>query len=126
MLISSDFMKGSGRMKVYNVENNNIVGTNIRMADKFFARLKGLMFQKELPEGEGLIISPCNSIHMFFMNFPIDVVFLNKDDEVVALVEGIKPRQISKIYFNAAYVIELPVSTIKNADIKVGNRLKCV
>lgn len=113
-------------MKVYNVENNNIVGTNIRMADKFFARLKGLMFQKELPEGEGLIISPCNSIHMFFMNFPIDVVFLNKDDEVVALVEGIKPRQISKIYFNAAYVIELPVSTIKNADIKVGNRLKCV
>ena len=62
--------------------------SNIFVADTFLKRLMGYMFRKE-PHHEALMIKPCNSIHTFFMKFNIDVIFVNKNMEVIKNVENL-------------------------------------
>ena len=102
---------------------DTIIGDNIEIADNFFTRLRGLMFRKNLPENNGLLIYPCNSIHMFCMNFPIDVLFVNKQDEIVDYLENFGINKVSKIYPNAKYVVELPAGTIKNKKITKNQKI---
>ena len=61
------------------------------VADSFWKRFKGLIGTKDLPRGNGLLIEPCNSIHMMFMSIPLDVVYVDKENHVVALDPEIKP-----------------------------------
>ena len=63
----------------------------IRVANTFWARVVGLMFKKDLPEDEGLLIERCNAIHTCFMRFPIDATFLDKQGNVVKTVRNIRP-----------------------------------
>ena len=65
-------------VKIYNGRDNSLVGDKIRVADNFWTRFKGLMLAPDLAEGEGLIITPCNSIHMMFMRYPIDAIFIDE------------------------------------------------
>jgi hypothetical protein len=68
-----------------------LLGVRARVADTFFPRLLGLMFRRDLPAGEGLLITRCNAIHTLFMRFPIDAAFLDRDGAVVRVVRDIKP-----------------------------------
>jgi uncharacterized membrane protein (UPF0127 family) len=99
---------------------------NLSVADTFFTRLKGLLGKNELPHGEGLWIKPCNSVHTFGMKFPIDVVFLDKDNRVVGLVNTLRPNRISRLYSGASSVIELPAGTIVATDTVTGHRIEVV
>lgn len=96
---------------------------SLKIADTFFTRFKGLMGTKELREGEGLLIKPCNGIHMFWMTYSLDIIFLDKDDKVVHLIEGIKPWKVSPIVEKSKMVLELPVGTIKKYSIKLGDTI---
>jgi uncharacterized membrane protein (UPF0127 family) len=111
-------------MPILNQTNNQIIAQQYTRADSFFPRMVGLLNRSSLDEGEALIISGCNSIHMFFMRFAIDVLFVNRDDEVVGLIENIKPFRLSKIYWRASYAIELPVGGISQSQTKVGSRIQ--
>jgi uncharacterized membrane protein (UPF0127 family) len=91
--------------------------------ERFFDRLRGLMFTKSFPAGGALIIEPCSSIHMLWMSYPIDVIFLDKSDCVVGLVNEIKPWRASSVYFKAYRCIELPAGVIKRSGISLGNRI---
>lgn len=95
----------------------------IERADTFISRFKGLMFRRKPLDKEGLWIKPCNSIHMCFMFFPIDVVFLDKDKRVVHLVEELKPWRLVPPVAHSKSVLELPVGTIKQYQLKKGDRL---
>lgn len=96
-------------------------------AHGFLARGRGLMFARELPDGAGLVIDPCSSIHMFFMRFPLDVVYVSRDDQVVRVQEGIKPWRVGPLHTKGArYVIELPVGTIRRSATQVGDQLRLV
>ncbi|MGQ9512479.1 DUF192 domain-containing protein [Thermodesulfitimonas sp.] len=53
--------------------------------------MKGLLFRRNLGPSEGLIIEPCKAIHTFFMFFPIDAVFYNASDCVVAVFPHLAP-----------------------------------
>ena len=63
----------------------------IEIADSFFTRLAGLMFRKKLPQGMGLLLAPCNSVHMCFMRFPIDVIYIDREYHILKVVKGLKP-----------------------------------
>jgi uncharacterized membrane protein (UPF0127 family) len=108
---------------IRNTARQSVIAEKISIADSFFSRFMGLMGKKTLPEGSCLIITPCNSIHMFFMRFPIDALFLDKDNTVVYILEGIKPWRLSKIVWNAHSVIELPQGTIRKSRTSEGDRL---
>lgn len=110
-------------MELYLKKSGKLIASDVLLADTYFKRLKGLMFKKNLAYNEGLIITPCNSIHMFFMKFPLDVLFVDKENRVVGVLEGIKPWWISKVFFRANYVIELPYGTIERLKLSEGDIL---
>jgi len=97
----------------------------IQMADSFFKRLKGLMFQKDPIKNEGLWIVPCNAVHMFFMNFPIDIVLLNEQNEVVKVYHSLRPWKITKPESAAHSTLELPAGAINTLGICIGNKIHC-
>ncbi len=111
-------------MKVLNQTKNTIIAFECKTADNFFTRLKGLIGKKLLPEGSGLLIIPCNSIHMFFMKIPLDVIFIDKAGKVVYLSENIKPWQATRIIKKARCTIELPAGTIAQSRTEVGDKLE--
>lgn len=110
-------------MKVVNLSNGAELANHAVTADTFFKRLKGLMFTKSLPAEHGLIIQPCQSIHTFFMNYSIDVLYLSKDLEIVGLDETVKPATVGKYRKRAYSVLELPSGTIRQTETKIGNYL---
>lgn len=98
------------------------------VADSFTTRFMGLMGRNKesLPSGHGLWILPCNSIHMFFMKFPIDVIFLSKKHRVVNMVRGVKPwTGLEFCISSKAYsTLELPSGDIDLFGIEEGQELK--
>jgi uncharacterized protein len=93
----------------------------IKMADSFFKRLKGLMFRKDPIKDEGLWIVPCNAVHTFFMKFPLDLVLLNEQNEVVELLHCLQPWKMTKPVKNAYSTLELPAGSAKKLGICIGN-----
>jgi uncharacterized protein len=115
---------GGAKMKAVNLSNGAEIANEITKAHSFFTRLKGLMFSKSLPDGQGLHIQPCQSIHTFFMNYPIDVLYLNKDFEIVGLQESFQPSKLGKLFKNGHSVLELPTGTIQKSGTKIGHKIK--
>ena len=101
-----------------------VVATDAEKADTFGSRFKGLLGRDSLAEGGGLHIEPCNSIHMFFMKFAIDVLFLDDELKVVRAISGIKPWRVTRVYKDAASVLELPVGAIARSGTVSGDQLK--
>lgn len=81
------------------------------------------MFVKEMRGFDGLLLEPGNSIHNFFVRFPIDVLFLSKDMKIVKIIKCFKPWRISGIYFKARKVLELPNGTITD-EMNVGDEIE--
>lgn len=111
-------------MRLLNLSNGEELAFNVKMADTFLGRLKGLMFTASLPEGNGLYIQPCRSIHTFFMNYSIDVLYINENNEIVGADEQLEPAKIGNIYKGAFSVLELPKGTIRKTGTKVGHFIK--
>ena len=112
-------------MKLYNSTQNNLIADDVKIADNFISRTVGLISKKEILEPEGLLIKPCCSIHTFFMRFDIDVLFVNRKNEVIALCENVKPWRILPIHPTSQYVVELSAGVISSKQILKGNILKC-
>lgn len=71
-----------------------VCGIRARVARTFAERARGLIGTKSLPPGEGMLILKCNAIHTFFMSFPIDATFLDKNNNVVKVVRNIRPWRL--------------------------------
>jgi uncharacterized protein len=84
--------------------------------------MKGLLGRRELPPGEGLLIRPTWSIHMFFMRFPIDAVFLDGDGVVVRVVPELRPWRTAS-HRGAKEVLELAAGETARRGVQVGDRL---
>lgn len=110
-------------MRIERVSDHQVVVRELRVADNFFTRAKGLLGTKELPEGHGLLIRPCNSVHMLWMSYAIDVVFLSKAMEIVRVIPELKPWRLSPVVKGAYQVLELPEGTISRTGLVPGNKL---
>lgn len=88
-------------------ESGNVLADKIAIADSLGARAKGLLGKMRMEDGQGLLIKPCSSIHMFFMKFPIDVLFLTKDGSVIKIVKRLRPWKLSGCWFGCHMVLEL-------------------
>jgi uncharacterized membrane protein (UPF0127 family) len=111
-------------MQVLNKTRNTVLMSSGKVADNVWSRFKGLMGRKNLTPGEGLIIIPNNSVHCFFMRFPIDVVFVDKQHRVVHISPALKPWRISKIVGKAHYVVEVEAHTAEKTGTQVGDLLE--
>jgi len=109
---------------IYNHTKRNIVCQEVETAFTFVARFKGLMFREQINATKGLLLAPCDSVHMFFMRFPIDVVFIDKHYKVVGIELGLKPWRMSRRYKTARFALELPAGRAKDSGVVVGDVLE--
>ncbi len=110
-------------MIIENFSKRTILAKHVVIANNIFSRLKGLLGTKSLKECSALIIKPCSSIHTYFMQYDIDVIFVDKQNKVLAALDGMAPFKISKVYFNAAFCIEFPAGTIKKTSTNIGDTI---
>jgi uncharacterized protein len=106
-------------------ENGEVLCERCVVADTFWTRLRGLVGRKELAESEGLLIRPAGSVHTFFMRFPIDVVFLDREDAVVKVVPALLPHRLAAAR-RARRVLELSAGLCASKGLAVGERLELV
>jgi uncharacterized membrane protein (UPF0127 family) len=111
-------------LRVTNPTRGTTLADRAREATGFWDRLKGLMGQQRLDPGDGLLITPCNSIHTFFMRIPIDAVFLDPAGVVVKILPAMVPWRVSGIYAGARSVLELPAGTAASCGTEAGDALQ--
>ena len=104
-------------------ERGAVIAENVEVARSFAARLVGLMGRRNLPSGYALVIPACRQVHTFFMRFPIDVLFLDADNRVICLENGIKPYRATGYCRGAACAVELPAGTASEHGLSVGDRI---
>ena len=92
-------------------------------ARTFWQRLRGLMGRPSLPAGEGLVLFGDSSIHMFFMRFPIDVLYLDAELRVLRQQEAMPPWTIGPLVRGCRYIVELPPGTIRDSRTTVGDSI---
>jgi uncharacterized membrane protein (UPF0127 family) len=92
------------------------------VADRPWSRMRGLLGRSELPRGEGILLRPAGSIHMFFMRFPIDAVFLDREGTVVGVEADLKPWRTARRK-GAKSVLELPAGEAERVGLGPGVRV---
>ena len=102
-------------MKLY--VNNNLLSSNITLAENFKTKLIGLLNKKSLDKNEGLLLKTAPE-YIVFMEFTIEAVYLSKDMKVL-YKETVKPWRIGKFVRNCTHVLELPEGMAK--DIEIGD-----
>src|ERR1700729_3832503 len=116
----------NGHVYIYNKTRETFVATEAHLADSYLRRLVGLLgkTRRWAQLGRGLWIVPSRGVHTIGMLFPIDLIFLGKDKEVVYVEEYVRPFRISKVSLKAASVLEVPAHTIYRSGTKVGDFLE--
>ena len=113
----------TSRLKISNLTRQTILAENAEVARTSAARQKGLLGRTSLPEGGGLWIIPCESVHTFFMKFPIDLVYINRKNIVKKVRRNVGPWKLSAC-LSAHSIIELPVGAIDRSQTGPGDKIE--
>jgi uncharacterized protein len=103
-------------------DDGSIVCERCVLADTALARMRGLLGRRELPSGEGILLRPASSVHMAFMRFAIDAVFLDPDMRVVKVASDLRPWRVAAAR-GAKSVLEIPAGEAARRGLTVGERL---
>lgn len=109
--------------KISNITKKTVLAKEVNVADTFFTRTKGLLGRKEFRKGQALILNSCQSIHTFFMHFPVDVLFVDKNNCIVKTINSLKPFRLTPLYFNSVFTIELPAGVLQDTATQEGDIL---
>lgn len=110
-------------LRVTNATRGVEVAARVRRADRPWSRLVGLLGRSGLAVDEGLLLTPCSSIHTLLMRFPLDVLYLSREHEVVKAVRALRPFRFSGCLRGCHSTLELPAGAIEASGTQVGDRL---
>jgi uncharacterized protein len=113
------------KMVVRNTTRNTQLGDRVDVAGSGAKRTKGLLGRKGLAPGEGMWIVPCESVHTFFMRFPIDLVYIDRKQRVRKVRSSVPPWRLSACLY-AHSILELPAGTIQDSRTEAGDILEIV
>lgn len=105
------------------MRESEVIVSEVTMGDRFLKRLVGLSNRKKMETHQGFLLKPCNQIHTFGMHFPIDAVFLSKDEHILHIEQYMTANRISKHIKQAQCVLEISGNMTKVKNLKVGDRL---
>jgi hypothetical protein len=111
------------QFEVTNRTRGTVLATCLEVADSAAKRSKGLLGREGLAPGEGLWIVPCESVHTFFMRFPIDLVYLDRKNKIRKVRNKVGAWRLSAC-LSAHSVLELPAGTIGNTHTQPGDTLE--
>jgi uncharacterized membrane protein (UPF0127 family) len=112
-----------GPLQVKNLTRGTVLATRLEAAHTGPARRKGLLGRDSLKRGEGLWIAPCESVHTFFMRFPIDLVYLDRERRIKKARSAVGPWRLSAC-LSAHSILELPAGTIRETKTERGDTLE--
>ncbi len=110
-------------IRARNQTRSGVLADRVEVAATPWSRMKGLLGRKEFPKGSGLWIRPANSIHTFFMKFPIDVVFVSESEKVIRTYEALRPFRMTTLVRGARSVLELPAGALSACPTAEGDQL---
>jgi uncharacterized membrane protein (UPF0127 family) len=110
------------KVLVRNQTRNTILGESVEIADTNEKRRVGLLEHTRLDPGAGLWIVPCESVHTFFMKFPIDLVYLDKRRKVRKVRHAVPAWRLSAC-LRAHSILELPAGTAEKSGTLPGDEL---
>jgi len=113
------------RLRITNLTRQVEIADRIEVADRGERRRKGLLGRSGLEAGEGLWIVPCEAVHTFGMQFPIDLVYLDRKSHVVKTRSHVRPGRLSAC-LSAHSVVELPSGTVRCTMTNPGDKLELV
>lgn len=99
------------------------IGLRVHVTCNFWQRLRGLLGTKILMEDCGLLIRPCNSVHMLGMRYAIDVVYLDERGIIIKIVENLTPWSGISCCFQAKGALEIASGMAKKYKFYVGQKL---
>jgi uncharacterized membrane protein (UPF0127 family) len=103
-------------------EDGRVVCERVKVADTWFRRLRGLLFRRSVTSDEGVVLRPAFSIHTAFMQFPIDVVFLDQDLRVLRIADSVRPFRAASCR-GARETVELKAGECARRGLVVGDRV---
>jgi uncharacterized membrane protein (UPF0127 family) len=107
---------------VTNESKRTVLAARAQVANSLWTRLRGLMGSSLLPEGEGLWLTPCTSVHSFFMRYPIDVLFLDARGTVIT-GGTLNPWRMTRWVRNAVGVLEIPKGMMDKTITRPGDKV---
>jgi len=116
-------MSAPAKGYAYNQTRQTYLARELQVADTHRSRFVGLLATRrdEFVSGKGLWIVPCRGVHTLGMRFPIDVIYLDAARAVVHVEENLVPWRLAPVRLRAASVVELPTSTIRQTNTRVGD-----
>jgi uncharacterized membrane protein (UPF0127 family) len=108
-------------MPVINQSRRTWVVSKVKKADRLLTRIVGWIGRSHIDPEAALWVKPCFGIHTFGMNFPVDLLFLEKDNRVVGLVSNLPINRVSPIVFRAWSVLVLPAHSIEKSRTMNGD-----
>jgi uncharacterized membrane protein (UPF0127 family) len=110
-------------VRAVNATRGTVLGESIRVADTGLTRIVGLLGERELLPGDGLLIVPSQGVHTWGMLFSIDIAVLDNDWNVLALRRRMRQFRMTRIFWKAAAVLELPSGILDSTLTSVGDAL---
>lgn len=119
-------MADARRRYAFNRTRQSFLASDLKLADTHWTRLKGLLGRTlgEFDCGQGLWIIPCQGVHTMFMQFPIDVLYLDENNVVLHTEENVRPWRVTPIRTRASSVLELPARTVFASGTAVGDEIE--
>ncbi len=108
-------------VRATNATRATVLGRRIRVAETGLTRIVGLLGERELQPGDGLLIVPSQGVHTLGMQFPIDIAVLDDDWRVLATRRDMRPFRMTPIFWKAAAVLELPSGMLESTSTLVGD-----
>lgn len=113
--------RDAGLFRAVNVTKGVVVACRVEWAGTSESRRRGLLGRDHIEPAEGAYIVPTQWIHMFGMQFPIDVAFLDSGGRVLQICHALHPNRLSPIVWRAEGALELAAGTLKATGAEVGD-----
>lgn len=110
-------------IRVVNRTRGTLLGNRIVLVDSWSGRLRGYLGRQEPKPGEGMLLVGCSAVHTYGMNFPLDLIFLDKHGEVVDAIETLMPWRRTRRLQEARFALELPTGVVGESRTAVGDGL---
>lgn|ERR1039458_4140226 len=111
------------RLQATNLTRRTVLATCLEVANSGSRRSKGLLGRARLAPGGGLWILPCEAVHTFFMQFPIDLVYLDRKNRIRKIRNAVPPWRLSAC-LSAHSVLELVPGTVLDTQTQPGDLIE--
>lgn len=103
---------------------SELVLTRVKLVQSLWQHLWGLMFHKDFPGVDGLLVYPCKFVCMLGMRFAVDLVYLDRSKKVLYTIDVLVPNKFGPFIVDAYYIIEMPAGIVAAKNIKIGEQMQ--